>query len=80
MSKQNDILNYINTIEGATVSTSALCKSCNCTLPTVLSFIKNNPSRFEKVARGQYRIMPTSASNVMTASQSNVTNLPTHEW
>lgn len=67
MSKQQSIENYINTIVGATVTTSALCAATKCTLPTVLSFIKNNPHRFEKVKRGTYTIRVSNT-------------LPTHEW
>lgn len=74
MSKQNDILNYVNTIVGATVSTTALCESCKCTLPTVLTFIKNNSSRFEKVKRGHYRVL-AAMTNV---TQQNIA--PQYEW
>jgi hypothetical protein len=59
MSKQNDIMNFINTVEGQTFSTSQLCDAAKCTLPTVLTFIKNNPSRFTKVRRGIYTVNST---------------------
>lgn len=71
MSKQTNIETYIDTIIGATVTTKALCASCNCTLPTVLAYIKNNPNRFEKAGRGKYLI---KASNV-----TSVSNLETNE-
>ena len=56
MSKHIHISSYINTIVGATVTTKALCASCDCTLPTILSYIKNNPNRFQKIAHGKYTI------------------------
>jgi len=56
MSKHSNISTYINTIVGATVTTKALCASCNCTLPTILTYIKSNANRFEKVGRGKYTI------------------------
>jgi hypothetical protein len=84
MSKQNDIETYINTITGATVTTAALCDACKCTLPTVLTFIKNNPNRFEKVKRGTYTvkaIMLTQTSEVFVENSHNsVHSLPAHEW
>jgi hypothetical protein len=69
MSKSQDIENYINTIVGATVSTTALCTSCGCTLPTVLSYIRNNPSRFEKAGRGKYLIKAGIVNNNNNQSQ-----------
>jgi hypothetical protein len=56
MSKSQNIQTYIDTIVGATVTTKALCASCNCTLPTLLTYIRNNPSRFEKAGHGKYVI------------------------
>lgn len=76
MSKQQVIEDYINTIVGATVTTSALVLATKCSLPTVLSYIKNNPTRFEKVKRGTYTILSASLS---TQTPNNNT-LPTHEW
>ena len=63
MAKAQDIENYINTIVGATVTTNALCTSCKCTLPTVLTYIRNNPSRFEKAGRGKYTIKAAIVNN-----------------
>jgi hypothetical protein len=64
MSKQQVIEDYINTIIGGTVSTTALVQATNCSLPTVLSYIKNNPSRFEKVKRGTYLIKASTVTSV----------------
>jgi len=75
MSKQQAIEDYINTIVGATVTTSALVMATKCSLPTVLSYIKNNPTRFEKVKRGTYTVRSSS----VTSDTNNIT-LPTHEW
>lgn len=70
MSKQNYILNFINTVEGQSFSTSQLCDAAKCTLPTVLTFIKNNPSRFTKVSRGVYKV------NVTQTMVEQVTDTP----
>jgi len=56
MSKQQNIQAYIDTIIGATVTTKSLCLASNCTLPTMLAYIKNNPNRFSKIAHGKYLI------------------------
>lgn len=56
MTKQNTIQQYIDTIIGGTITTKSLCQATGCTLPTVLTFIKNHPDRFEKVKRGTYTI------------------------
>ena len=56
MSKTQNIQAYIDTIIGATVTTKALCTSAGCTLPTMLTYIRNNPSRFEKAGHGKYII------------------------
>lgn len=74
-SKQNAIATYIDTIIGGTVTTKALCESTGTTLPTVLSFIRNNSSRFEKAGRGKYTIRAASVTNNTTD-----TNIPSHEW
>ena len=56
MSKTQNIQAYIDTIIGATVTTKALCASAGCTLPTLLTYIRNNPFRFEKAGHGKYTI------------------------
>lgn len=71
MSKQTKIEEYINTIIGGTVTTKALCQATGTTLPTVLTFIRKNPQRFHRVARGMYTILSAS-------TQSSDNN--THEW
>jgi len=70
-SKNNDIEAYINTVIGAIVNTNALAKSTGCSLPTILNYIKTNPSRFEKAGRGRYRIL---AANNQTVNQTIVTS------
>jgi len=71
MSKQNTIEQYINTIIGGTVTTKALCESTHTTLPTVLAFIRKNPQRFHRVARGTYTIL---------AESNQTSNSNPHEW
>jgi hypothetical protein len=74
MSKQDDIQNHINTIVNAEVSTRQLCDAVSCTLPTVLTYIKNNPSRFTKTGRGKYRIEPmTMNANTSTTNTTETT-------
>lgn len=74
MSKQQVIEDYINTIVGGTVTTSALVQATKCSLPTVLSYIKNNPSRFEKVKRGTYMVRAAVTSNTI------IPNTTQHDW
>lgn len=71
MSKQNTIEQYINTIIGGTVTTKSLCQATGTTLPTVLTFIRKNPQRFQRVARGSYTILAASTQN---------SNTNTHDW
>lgn len=81
MSKQQVIEQYINTIVGGTVTTAALVQATKCSLPTVLSYIRKNPSRFEKVKRGTYIIRANvTSSNNMAPQTPNSTNLPRHDW
>lgn len=71
-SKTNVITNYINTIVGGNVTTTALAVATDCSLPTVLAYIKAHPHRFHRVARGTYRIEPENAANDTIAT--NETN------
>lgn len=66
MSKQKVIDDFINNNVGQTFKTSQICTLCNCTLPTVLAYIKQNPSRFTKVKRGIYTINTSIASIVQS--------------
>lgn len=75
MAKKDVIEQYINTIIGGTVTTKALCDATGCSLPTILTFIKNNASRFEKVKRGTYTIRAAAATFV-----TNNTNTTPFEW
>lgn len=69
MTKQFAIQQYIDTIIGGTITTTSLCQATACTLPTVLTFIKNHPDRFEKVGRGKYLI---KANNVTSVSDPEI--------
>lgn len=71
MTKQQTILTYIDTIIGGTVSTKSLCLATGCSLPTVLTFIKNHSDRFKKVKHGTYLIL-TSAVTLDTNDVSNL--------
>lgn len=87
MSKQNQIEQYINTIVGGTITTASLCVAAGCTLPTVLSYIKNNPHRFEKVKRGTYTILAAkqemqagSTSSVAVETPLAIVDSNTFDW
>lgn len=57
MTKQQNIQAYIDTIIGGTVTTKSLALATGCTLPTLLTFIRNNSDRFKKVKHGTYLIL-----------------------
>ena len=62
MTKQQNIHAYIDTIIGGTVTTKSLALATNCTLPTLLTFIKNNSDRFKKIKPGTYLILSPAVS------------------
>lgn len=62
MSKQQDILAYINANINKEVKAAEIAQLLSCSVPTVSNFIKNNPSRFEKVGHGRYKIISTIQS------------------
>jgi len=66
MTKQQNIQAYIDTIVGGTVTTKSLSLATSCTLPTLLTFIKNNPNRFRKVKHGTYLILSPAVSTDTT--------------
>jgi len=66
MTKQHNIQAYIDTIIGGTVTTKSLSLATSCTLPTLLTFIKNNPNRFRKVKHGTYLILSPAVSTDTT--------------
>jgi len=77
MAKREAIEQYINTIIGGTVTTKALCQATSCSLPTILAFIKDNPTRFEKVKRGTYTILAASAA---VSSDTIISHSSQFEW
>lgn len=70
MAKHSIIEQYINTNINATLKVKDICQATNTTYPTVTKFIANNPTRFELVVRGTYRILPI-ASNIQTSESSS---------
>jgi len=66
MTKQHNIQAYIDTIVGGTVTTKSLSLATSCTLPTLLTFIKNNPNRFRKIKHGTYLILSSAVSTDTT--------------
>lgn len=78
MSKQKVIDDFINDNVNQTFKTSQICALCNCTLPTVLAYIKQNPSRFTKVKRGIYTINASISSIVQSAvANDSLQTMPT---
>jgi hypothetical protein len=84
MSKQKVIDEFVNQNVGSTFKTSQICELCNVTLPTVLTYIKQNPSRFTKVKRGIYTINTTLANIIQSIADNqplqDSTNLKTFDW
>lgn len=80
MAKKQVIEDYINTVIGATVTTNALCIATGCSLPTVLSYIKDHPERFDKVKRGTYTIKAAAFTSSSVSSDTQTSSHPTFEW
>lgn len=58
-SKFNGLIeSFINQNVGTVISPAQIIDAVHCTAPTVYSYIKSNPHRFEKTAAGQYRVLP----------------------
>lgn len=75
MSKQQLIAQYVDQHIGETITTTQLAEAVGCTLPTVLSFIKNNEQRFVKTGRGRYAIREAATVQQDEVVESN-TELP----
>lgn len=54
--KQQLIVSYIDNNPGTTFNTVVLSQQIGISLPTLLSYIKNNPTKFAKVKHGWYTI------------------------
>lgn len=54
---------YINGRIGQTITPAEITEAVKCTAPTTYAFIKNNPSRFEKISAGQYRVLGAANSS-----------------
>jgi hypothetical protein len=51
------IENYINQNIGTEITPQQLADAVSCTIQTVYNFIRTNSSRFEKIQRGQFKIV-----------------------
>lgn len=56
-SKQSDILDYVKKNVGQVVTATQVSADVNISLPTFYNFVKANNQMFEKVKRGQYKIV-----------------------
>lgn len=54
--KQQLIANYMTENAGTTFNTVQLASQLGISLPTLLNYIKNNPTKFSKVKHGSYTI------------------------
>lgn len=77
MSKQQLIQQFVDDNIGQEYRTVAIAEVVGCTLPTVLSFIKNNPDRFEKISHGKYLIKSQTFS--VSVSDSSLDSLDSTE-
>jgi hypothetical protein len=75
MSKHNQIMEFINNNVNTSFRTTQMAETVGCSLPTILSFIKNNPSRFNKTGHGIYTILPESQE--MSISTSGISEIST---
>lgn len=58
---------HINSKVGTVITPAEIIEAVKCTAPTAYAFIKNNPSRFEKISAGKYRVLSTEINNSFTA-------------
>jgi len=54
---------YINERINQVITPAQITEAVQCTSPTTYAFIKNNPSRFEKISAGQYRVLSSANSS-----------------
>jgi hypothetical protein len=54
---------HINTKIGTIVTPAEIIDAVKCTAPTAYAFIKTNPSRFEKISAGKYRVLSAEITN-----------------
>lgn len=54
---------YINERINQVITPAQITEAVQCTAPTTYAFIKNNPSRFEKISAGQYRVLASANSS-----------------
>lgn len=72
MSKQDQIKQFVETNVGREYRTIDIADQVGCSLPTILSFIKNNSTSFEKTGHGKYLIK--AEAKTMTVSESSTDN------
>lgn len=63
------ITNWVNTHPAQEFSTTKLAQELGVSLPTLLSYIKNNSHRFNKVKHGVYQVMAVATVATINASQ-----------
>lgn len=75
-SKTPAIENFISSNVGKSFATKDMCDEIGCSLPTLLNYIKANPSKFSQVSYGTY-LINTDVTSTTTLSASSVTD---EEW
>lgn len=73
-SKTIAITNWVNTHPAQEFSTTKLAKELGVSLPTLLSYIKNNSHKFNKVKHGVYQVM--AAATVTSINTATVNSNP----
>jgi len=54
---------YINERINQVITPAQITEAVQCTAPTTYAFISNNPSRFQKISAGQYRVLASANSS-----------------
>lgn len=67
-SKTNIIANWVNTHPMQQFSTTKLANELGVSLPTLLSYIKANSHKFNKVKHGTYQVMATASVTEVSAT------------
>jgi len=76
-SKTPAIENFLTENVGKSFPTKEMCDKIGCSLPTLLNYIKSNPSKFTQISYGTYHINSDVTSITTMNSVDNVTD---EEW
>jgi excisionase family DNA binding protein len=76
-SKTPAIEAFVNANVGKTFTTKEMCEQIGCSLPTLLSYLKNNVMKFTMVSYGSYLINSDVTSTTTLNSADSITD---EEW